>query len=56
MAQARGSSGRDLLRAIVAGCEVMFRIGTATRHTPEKRGFHAPGLTARSARRLPAAR
>ncbi|HEY7687206.1 MAG TPA: MmgE/PrpD family protein [Dongiaceae bacterium] len=44
MAQARGSSGRDLLRAIVAGCEVMFRIGTATRHTPEKRGFHAPGL------------
>src|SRR5262245_54747199 len=44
MAKARGSSGRDLLRAIVAGCEVMFRIGTATRHTPEKRGFHAPGL------------
>jgi 2-methylcitrate dehydratase PrpD len=44
LAHARGSSGRDLLRAIVAGCEVMFRIGTATLHTPEKRGFHAPGL------------
>jgi len=44
MARARGSSGRDLIRAIVAGCEVMFRIGTATLHSPEKRGFHAPGL------------
>lgn len=44
MAHVRGSSGRDLIRAIVAGCEVMFRIGTATLHTPEKRGFHAPGL------------
>jgi 2-methylcitrate dehydratase PrpD len=44
MAHALGSSGRDLLRAIVAGCEVMFRIGTSTLHTPEKRGFHAPGL------------
>jgi 2-methylcitrate dehydratase PrpD len=44
MAHALGSSGRDLLRAIVVGCEVMFRIGTSTLHTPEKRGFHAPGL------------
>ena len=44
MAQARGSSGRDLITAIVAGCEVMFRIGTSTLHSPEKRGFHAPGL------------
>jgi 2-methylcitrate dehydratase PrpD len=44
MAYALGSSGRDLLRAIVAGCEVMFRIGTSTLHSPEKRGFHAPGL------------
>jgi 2-methylcitrate dehydratase PrpD len=44
MAQARGSSGRALIKAIVAGCEVMFRIGTSTLHSPEKRGFHAPGL------------
>src|SRR5687767_9470511 len=44
MAHALGNSGRELLMAIVAGCEVMFRIGTATLHTPEKRGFHAPGL------------
>ena len=36
---------QDLVTAIVAGCEVMFRIGAATLHTPEKSGFHAPGLT-----------
>jgi len=40
-----GASGRDLIRAVVAGCEVMFRIGAASRHTSEKLGFHAPGLT-----------
>ncbi|WEX10660.1 MmgE/PrpD family protein [Chelativorans sp. AA-79] len=44
-AQSAGASGRALLASIVAGCEVMFRIGAATMHTPEKRGFHAPGLT-----------
>jgi 2-methylcitrate dehydratase PrpD len=45
MAQAQGASGRDLLAAIIAGIEVMFRIGNATLHTPEHIGFHAPGLT-----------
>src|ERR1700752_952902 len=30
MAQACGASGRDLVTAIVAGIEVMFRIGAAT--------------------------
>lgn len=45
MAQAQGSSGRDLLTAIVAGCEVLFRIGKATLHSAEKLGFHAPGIT-----------
>lgn len=44
VAQARGASGRDLLTAIVAGFEVLHRIGSATLHTPEKRGFHAPGV------------
>ena len=44
-AQAVGASGKDLLRAIVASCEVMFRIGKATLHTPESLGFHAPGIT-----------
>jgi 2-methylcitrate dehydratase PrpD len=45
MAQAQGASGHDLITAIVAGIEVMFRIGNATLHTPEHIGFHAPGLT-----------
>ena len=45
VAQQVGASGGQLLRAIVAGIEVMFRIGIATQHTPEKKGFHAPGLT-----------
>ena len=44
MAQAAGRSGRDLVTAIVAGCEVSFRIGAATLHTPELEGFHAPGI------------
>ncbi len=45
MAQKLGSSGKDLLTAIVAGTEVMGRIGLATLHSPEERGFHAPGIT-----------
>jgi 2-methylcitrate dehydratase PrpD len=45
MAQAQGSSGRDLITAIVAGCEILFRIGAATKHSSEKLGFHAPGIT-----------
>jgi 2-methylcitrate dehydratase PrpD len=44
MAQAGRRSGRDLVAAIVAGCEVSFRIGAATLHTPELEGFHAPGI------------
>lgn len=39
------ASGAELLTALVAGCEVMFRIGHACRETSEKLGFHAPGLT-----------
>ena len=45
MAQAVNASGTDLITAIVAGVEVMFRIGAATLHTPEQLGFHAPGVT-----------
>jgi len=45
VAQERGYSGRDLLLAFVAGAEVMIRIGRATRHSNEQRGFHAPGTT-----------
>jgi 2-methylcitrate dehydratase PrpD len=45
VAQEQGSSGRDLIAAFVAGNEVMIRIGRATGHTNEARGFHAPGTT-----------
>jgi 2-methylcitrate dehydratase PrpD len=45
MAQAQDVSGRDLIAAIVAGCEIMFRVGAATLHSPENIGFHAPGIT-----------
>jgi len=45
MAEAVKASGRDLITAIVAGVEVMFRIGAATLHSPETVGFHAPGVT-----------
>jgi 2-methylcitrate dehydratase PrpD len=45
VAQERGIGGRDLLTAFVAGAEVMIRIGHATKHSNETRGFHAPGTT-----------
>ena len=41
-AQDRGLGGQALLTALVAGTEVMVRIGYATGHTDEERGFHAP--------------
>jgi 2-methylcitrate dehydratase PrpD len=43
--QETGTNGATALRAFVAGCEVLFRIGAATHHSSEKLGFHAPGLT-----------
>jgi 2-methylcitrate dehydratase PrpD len=43
--QQGGISGRALIAAFVAGNEVMIRIGRATGHTNEARGFHAPGTT-----------
>jgi 2-methylcitrate dehydratase PrpD len=45
VAQERGASGRALIAAMVAGSEVLLRIGHATKHTNEDRGFHAPGTT-----------
>jgi 2-methylcitrate dehydratase PrpD len=45
IAQERSASGRELLTAFVAGTEAMIRIGHATKHTNEARGFHAPGTT-----------
>src|SRR4029077_2036315 len=43
--QERGRGGREFIAAIVAGAEVMIRIGRATQHSNEARGFHAPGTT-----------
>lgn len=45
LAEETGASGARLLTAFIAGCEVMFRIGDASRHSSEALGFHAPGLT-----------
>ena len=45
VAQQVGVSGKALIAAVVAGNEVMIRIGRATGHTNEARGFHAPGTT-----------
>jgi 2-methylcitrate dehydratase PrpD len=45
VAQERGIGGRELIAAVVAGAEVMIRIGRATKHSNEARGFHAPGTT-----------
>jgi 2-methylcitrate dehydratase PrpD len=39
------AGGRALITAFVAGNEAMIRIGRATGHTNEARGFHAPGTT-----------
>jgi len=43
-AQGRKMSGKDLLSAIVAGFEVLYRIGDAAHHSIEKVGFHSPGV------------
>ncbi len=45
VAQQEEKGGKDLIAAFVAANEVMIRIGRATGHTNEARGFHAPGTT-----------
>jgi 2-methylcitrate dehydratase PrpD len=45
VAQETEVSGRDFITAVVAGFEVMHRIGAAAHETSEKLGFHAPGVT-----------
>ncbi len=40
-----GADGKTAITSFVAGCEVMYRIAVASHHSPEKLGFHAPGLT-----------
>ena len=43
-AQGRKMNGKALLSAIVAGYEVLYRIGHAANHSIEKVGFHSPGV------------
>src|SRR3970040_468287 len=45
IAEEKKADGKALLSALVAGCEVMSRIGVAAGNSLEKRGFHAPALT-----------
>lgn len=45
MAQETRADGKALLTALVAGAEVLGRVGHSMGHAVEARGFHAPGLT-----------
>ncbi len=45
VAEEQGASGRDLITAFVAAMEAATRIGLATNHSSEEKGFHNPGLT-----------
>jgi len=45
VAQKHGRSGRALLTSIVAGCEVLIRVGKASKQSIETNGFHAPAVT-----------
>src|SRR5260221_8025637 len=42
VAQERGFGGRDLITAFVAATQGILRIGSATKHSNEIRGVHAP--------------
>jgi 2-methylcitrate dehydratase PrpD len=44
VAEARGASGRELLTAIIAGNEIVTRIGMATPGAFHKRGFHPTAI------------
>jgi len=44
VSQGRKKSGKELIAAVVAGYEVLYRIGDAAKHSIEKNGFHSPGI------------
>lgn len=44
VSQGRKRTGKDFLAAVVAGYEVLYRIGDAARHSIERVGFHSPGV------------
>jgi 2-methylcitrate dehydratase PrpD len=43
--QGRKGNGKDLLAAVVAGFEILYRVGDAAMQSIEKVGFHSPGVT-----------
>lgn len=55
-AERTGASGADLLVAVVAGIEVVTRLGAAVRHGFHARGFHATSVCGTFASALAAAR
>lgn len=44
LAREYGLSGRKLIASAVVGVEALSRLGLATKHSLENRGFHAPGV------------
>ena len=44
VSQGRRKSGKEFIAAVVAGYELLYRIGDAARHSIEKVGFHSPGV------------
>lgn len=44
LAREYGLSGRKLIVSAVVGVEALSRLGLATKHSLENRGFHAPGV------------
>ena len=43
LAREHGLSGKKLISSAVVGIEALSRLGLATKHSLENRGFHAPG-------------
>ena len=44
VSQGRRKSGQEFITAVIAGYELLYRIGDAARHSIEKVGFHSPGV------------
>ncbi|MEL0215669.1 MAG: MmgE/PrpD family protein, partial [Burkholderiaceae bacterium] len=44
LAREHGLSGKKLISSAVVGIEALSRLGLATKHSLENRGFHAPGV------------
>ncbi|MGQ0524275.1 MAG: MmgE/PrpD family protein [Betaproteobacteria bacterium] len=44
VSQGRKKNGKDFVAAVVAGYELLYRIGDAAKHSIEKVGFHSPGV------------